>query len=109
MWISTSWKTTLSNVKLLPDTSAPFSSITLPMRPFLKVELSPLLWNVSAFVKAPSTSNPSNTTFEAPLSSWRSFGSPVPLKTTAFDPPGIVCDGYEPAATPTTSPAAATA
>ena len=89
----TSWKTTLSKVKLVPDTSAPFSSVTLPIRPFLKPALSPLLWNVSALANAPSTSRPSNTTLEAALSSWRSFGRPVPLNTTAFDPAGTTCGG----------------
>ena len=64
-----SWKKTLSKVKLVPETRAPFSSLTLPIRPFLKVALSPWLSKAAppeVLIPPASMSIPSKTT----LSNW---------------------------------------
>ena len=113
MWISTSWNRTLSNVKLLPDTRAPFSSITLPIAAFLNVTLSapgaPWFSKAAVVAMLASTLIPSNVTFEAELSSSRTFTPDPPRKVTRFVPAGTACAGYVPAATLTVSPAVATA
>src|SRR3954447_7414167 len=92
--------------------TAPFWSVTLPMRPFLKVTLSTPWFSTTAelFVVVPcaSTSSPSNVTLSEELSSWKSLLPGWPLKVIAFEPDGTYWMGYEPGATSTTSPAAPT-
>ena len=71
LWIDefvarTSWNTTLSKVKLRPVITAPFSSVTLPMRPFLKVTFEASWFsNVAFMAPPPSTSTPSKVTLSA--------------------------------------------
>jgi hypothetical protein len=83
----------LSKVKFLPLTSAPFSSVTLPIRPLRKVTLSPLLWNASVFAKPASTSRPLKVTPLAALSSVRSFAPGSPVKWIGRMPAGTACPG----------------
>ena len=89
----TSWNTTRSNLKFEPLTSAPFSSVTLPMRPSAEDDIVAAAGEAGVLANAASTSRPTKPIPLALLSIERTFAPGSPLKTTGFFPAGRVCLG----------------
>ncbi len=93
---TTSWNSTLSNTMFWlaaepqPGSRTAFSSVTLPIRPFLNVTFvpSPVSNAAPLAVVAPlaSMSRPSKVTLLALLSNWRTLLPATPRNVTILEP-----------------------